>query len=129
MGGVNALNQHFREKKSVYLCVANVLRNREELKHTDSYDDADFVTKGPTRLKTYNDNIFFPVLTVQRIQNMSQPANIAPTAPTSELLSSHLVTSHLILHNTTPQSMIIFNDETTSFKQLEDVENVRLNWL
>ena len=53
MGGVNALNQHFREKKSVYLCVANVLRNREELKHTDSYDDADFVTKGPTRLKAF----------------------------------------------------------------------------
>ena len=91
------------KKNDLYLCVAKILRNKYELKHPDSYDDADFVTKGPTRLKTCYDNIFAPVLTVQCIQNMSQPANIAPTAPPSKLLYIHIVTAPLMMHTTTHQ--------------------------
>ena len=102
MGDVNALTRRFREKLSVYLCVAKILRDKDELKHPYYYDDTVFVTKGPTRLKTCNANIFVPVLTVQCIQNMSQPVNISPTAPPSEYLSSHLVISPLMLHTTEP---------------------------
>ena len=110
MGDVNALTRRFREKLSVYLCVAKILRDKDELKFPDSYDDAAFVTKQPTWLKTCNDNIFIPVLTIQCIQNISQPTNIAPTVPTSKSPSSHLVTSPLILHTTTSQMLREFND-------------------
>ena len=99
------------------------------MKHPDSYDDADLVTKGPTRLKTCNDNIFVPVLTVQCIQNMPQPANIVLTVPHLESLYIHLVTPPLMLHTTTPQPLREFKDETTSLKKLEAVENLRVNWL
>ena len=99
------------------------------MKHTYSYEDAAFVTKGPTRLETCNENIFVPVLTVQCIKNMSQPANIAPTSPPSESLYSNLITDPLMLHTTTPQPLREFKDETTSLKKLEAVENLRVNWL
>ena len=71
MGDVDTLTQRFGETFDVYLCVANIIRDKEELKHSDSYDDVSFVTKGPTRLKTCSDNIFVPVLTVKCIRNMS----------------------------------------------------------
>ena len=45
MGGVDALTRRFGEKLSVYLFVVNILRNKDELKHPDSYDDAVFVKK------------------------------------------------------------------------------------
>ena len=70
------------EKFSVYLCAANILRDKDELKRAYYYDDAYFVTKGPARLNTCNDNIFFPVLMVQYIRNMLQPADIALNSPT-----------------------------------------------
>ena len=82
---VNALTWRSGENFSVYLCVANILCDKDEFKRPYSYYDAAFVTKGPTRLKTCNDNIFVPVITVQRIWNISQPANIAPTDPPSKI--------------------------------------------
>ena len=113
MGDVDALTWRFGEIVSVYLCVANILQDKENLKHPDYYDDAAFFTKVPTRLKICKDNI-----TVRCIQNMSQPSNIAHTSPPLESLSSNLVTPPLMLHTTTPQPLREYNDETTSFKQL-----------
>ena len=81
MGDIDVLTRWFGEKIAVYLCAENILRDKDKLKHPDSYDDSDFFTKGPTQLKTCNDNIFVPVIMVQYIRNMSQPSNIAPTAP------------------------------------------------
>ena len=49
---------------------------------------------------------------VQCIHNMSQPANIAPTDPPLELLSSHIVTAPLMLHTTTPQPSREFKDKS-----------------
>ena len=126
MGDVDALTWRFGDTFAVYLCVANILRNKDELKHSYSYDDAAFTTKGPKQLKTCNENIFVPVLTVQWIWNISQPANIAPTAPPSELLYSHFVTAPFMLHNTTPQPLREFNYETTYFKQLESIKMYEL---
>ena len=80
-GDINALTQQLGEFFSVYLCASNILRNKDELKHPDSYDDAVFVKKVPKRLKTRNYNISVPFITVQCNRNMSQPANIASTAP------------------------------------------------
>ena len=34
-----------------------------------------------------------------------------------------------MIHTTTPQQLREFNDEITSFKQLESVKNLRVNWL
>ena len=129
MGNVDAITRQILETNYVYLYVAKILRNNDELKHLDSYDDAALVTKGPTRLNTFNDNIFVPILTVQCIRNMSQPANIAPTAPPLELLCSHLVNSPLMMYTTTPQPLRDFNNETTSLKQFEVVKNLGFNWL
>ena len=129
MGDVDALTRRFEENFSVYLCVAKILRDKDELKFPDSYDDAAFVTKQPTWLKTCNDNIFIPVLTIQCIQNISQPTNIAPTVPPSKLLFIHLVASSLMLQTTTPQLLREFNDEIPSFKYLEAVGNLRVNVL
>ena len=67
MGDVDALTRRLGKHFSVYLCVVNILRDRDELKRPDSYDYAAFVKKTPTRLKTCNGNIFVPVLTVQSI--------------------------------------------------------------
>ena len=66
-GGCQYTHLTVRGNFAVYLCVAKILRNKYELKHSDSYDDAAFVTEGPTQLKTCNDNIFVPVLAVQYI--------------------------------------------------------------
>ena len=45
MGGENALTQRFGENFALYIRVAKILRNRDELKCPDSYDDAAFVKK------------------------------------------------------------------------------------
>ena len=45
MGGVDALTWRFGEKLYVYLFVVNILRNKDELKRPDSYDDAVSVKK------------------------------------------------------------------------------------
>ena len=91
------------------------------MERLDSYSDAYFVTKVPTRLKTFNGYIFITVFTVQCIQNMSQRANFAPTTPPSESLYSHINTAPLMLHTTKPQPLREFNYESTSFEQLESV--------
>ena len=78
-------------------------------------------------MKTCNENKFVPVLTVQCIQNMSQPANIEPTVPPSKAPSSHLITAPLILHTTTPKPLQESTNEITSFKQLEAVKYLRVN--
>ena len=80
-------------------------------------------------MKTCNDNIFVPFITIQCIQNMSQPANITLTTPPSEYISIHPFRYPLMMHITTPQPLREFNDKTTYFKQLEDVKNLRVNWL
>ena len=84
------------------------------MKRPDSNDDVAFVTKVPTRLKTCNDNIFVLVITVQYIQNMSQPANIAATVLTLKALSSHIDSAPLMLHTTTYQPLKEFNGKITS---------------
>ena len=45
MGDVDALTWRFGDTFAVYLCVANILRNKDELKHPYSYDDAVSVKK------------------------------------------------------------------------------------
>ena len=79
MGDVDALTRRFGENLVVCLCVADILRDKDELKRPYSYDDAALVKRGPTRLKACNDNIFVPVLVVQCIRNISKHANIIPT--------------------------------------------------
>ena len=94
MGDVDAITRQSGDFFSVHLCVAKILRHKDELKRPDSYDDESFVTKGPTQLNIFNEDIFVPVITVQCIQNMSQPANIAPTTPPPKSLYIYLVTPH-----------------------------------
>ena len=60
---------------------------------------------------------------------MSQPTNISPTVPPSKAQSSDIVTPPLILHTTASQPLKELNDEITSFKPLETVENLVVNWL
>ena len=129
MGDVNAITKRFGENVSVYLRVAKSLLKKDELKCPYSYDDTDFVRKGPTRLKICKENIYFPVLTLQCILDMSQPTNINIIVPPSKAPSSNIVTDPLMMHTTTSQSLKDFNNETTSFNQLEPVENLGVNWL
>ena len=48
MGDVDKITRRFVENVDVYLCVSKILCDKDELKHPDYYDDAYFVTKGPT---------------------------------------------------------------------------------
>ena len=45
MGDVDALTRRFGENFSVHQCVANILRDKDELKRPDYYNDAAFFKK------------------------------------------------------------------------------------
>ena len=57
-GDVDEITGRFGYIVSVYLCVAYILYDKDELKRPDSYDDA-ALKKGPTQLKNVMTIYFF----------------------------------------------------------------------